>query len=79
MVSGHSVTGSTNITHREISTTASFLAVQNGTMDIGEHGVSTRNIMLKFRNDGMCVHDPTVNLGGDYVCIHCKFGLEVPG
>jgi len=68
-----------NITHRQISTTTSLLTVRNGTMDIGENGVSTRDIMLKLRNDGMCVQDPAVNFGGDHVGIHCKFGLKVPG
>ena len=77
--------------HRLIFTVSPFLALHYGTMDVGNDGVGVRNIALKLRNDclgvrntlmdvgndGMSVPKTFTNVGNGYICVYCKFGLEV--
>ena len=52
-----------SVTHRRISTIASFLAFDDGTMDVGYHSVSASNIVVNLGNDGMCFHHVVMNVG----------------
>ena len=61
--SGHSL----RVTHKEIFTIVSFLAFHYGTMDIGNQGVSARNIVLEFGNNGAGFHDVVTNVGNDFM------------
>ena len=78
MMSVRSATDSISVTYRQILTTTSFLTLYNSTMDVGDHGVSTRDIMLKPGNDSMRVHDAMVDFGDGYMCIYRKLGLGMP-
>ena len=51
------------VTHQQIFAITSFLAFHRGAMDVGDHGVSARNVALKFRNDGTGFHDVATHVG----------------
>ena len=67
-----------SVTYRQILTTTSLLTLYDDTMDVRDHGVSTRKIMLKPGNDGMRVHDAMVDFGDSYMCIYGELGLGMP-
>ena len=51
-----------SVTHRRISTIASFLAFDNGTMDVGYHVMSVGDIMVNLGDDGMGFHEVVTNV-----------------
>ena len=51
------------VTYRQIFI-ISILTLHHGTMDLRDHGVGTRDIVLELGNDGVCFHDVVANVGG---------------
>ena len=56
------------VTHWWMFTATSSLTLYNGTMDIGDHGVSARNSASELGNNG-------VGVGNNDMCIDRKFRL----
>ena len=77
-MSSRSATDSISVTYRWILTTTSLLTLYNGTVDIGDHSVRVRDIMLNPGNDGVRVHDVMVDFGDSYMCAYRKLGLGMP-
>ena len=46
-------------------------------MDVRNDGVGVCDTAQKFRDDGTGVYNTLVDVGNDYICIYCKFGLGV--
>ena len=59
-----------SVAHQQIFTTTSFSNFHHSTIDVGDHNVGARNIVVELGNDG-------VGIGNSYMCIYRKFGLKM--
>ena len=74
-----------SFTHQRIYPIAAFLTFHHGTMDVGDHSMSARDILPKLGNDGMGARNILSKLGDDgtgfgnsYMLIYHEFGLRMP-
>ena len=68
---------STSDTHRLIFTVSPLLVLHYGTMDLGYDGVGVYDTLMNVGNDSMGVCNTLMNIRNNYICVDCKFSLEV--
>jgi len=66
-----------SIGYHRISAIISSLTFHDSTMDIGDHNVGARGIVLELGNDGMGFGNGGTGFGNSDMCIYCKLGLEI--
>ena len=66
-----------NGTYHLVLTTCIRGAFQRVTTNVGNHGATVHNVIL--RSDGVGAHDTMISGRNGYICVYYKFLLEVEG